>query len=320
MVEIRVSRPIILLGAPRSGTTMLFNVLSGHPDLWSLYRESDLIIERFFPIRMQPGCSDVVEGDAVSDECADEIAEAFVASVGNMGSSHIVFSNAMSSLLRTPVGRRLIQLPGISKLRLSMIFSRVGSQKNKKAITIVEKTPENCFRVKMLERVFPDARYIFITRDPRKSIASIYTGWTQSEEFRRFEMPSDFSINGYDGSAWCFGLIPGWEELNGSELIEVCARQWLSYNLRCRTDLPAEPDRCLRVSYEELVARPGEMLDKIADWSDLDRRPFDRFRESLPVVNTFTNPQDEKWRKLEEQIKTVESLIGDEASVLGYRI
>jgi Sulfotransferase family len=320
MVGTRVSQPIVLLGAPRSGTTMLFNVLSGHPDLWSLYRESDLIIEKFFPVRMEPGCSDVVESDEVSDECAAEIAQAFVTSVGNMGSGHFALSNAMSSFLRTATGRRLVQLPGVSKLRLSMIFSRMGSQKDLKTIRVVEKTPENCFRVQMLERVFPDARYIFLTRDPRKSIASIYTGWTESDEFSRFEFPRDFAIEEYRGSSWCFGLIPGWEDLNGAELIEVCARQWLSYNIRCRTDLPTDADRSLTVSYEDLVAGPGELLDRIADWSGLDRKPFERFRESLPVVNTFTNPRDDKWRKLEEQIKTVEPVFGDEASRLGYQI
>jgi len=299
---------------------MLFNVLSGHPDLWSLYRESDLIIEKFFPVHMRPGCSDVVMGSQVSDECAQQIVDAFVASVGNMGSHHIAVSSAMSSFLRTATGRRLMQLPGISNLRLSMVFSRMGRQKDKTGITIVEKTPENCFRVPMLERVFPDGRYIFITRDPRQSIASIYTGWTQSEEFRRFNFPEDFSINGYDGSSWCFGLIPGWEALNGSELIEVCARQWVSYNHTCRASLPLNSPRCLTVSYEDLVKTPGEVMDTIAEWSGLDRAPFEKFRDSLPVVNTFTRPQDEKWRRLEAQINSVEPLIRDEASTLGYEL
>src|SRR5664280_1107945 len=30
-----IARPLIVLGAPRSGTTMVFQALSTHPDLWS---------------------------------------------------------------------------------------------------------------------------------------------------------------------------------------------------------------------------------------------------------------------------------------------
>ena len=114
--------------------------------------------------------------------------------------------------------------------------------------------------------------------------------------------------------------MPGWEELSGSELIEVCARQWLSANLHCRTNLPPGSDRCLRVSYEELTTNPGGVLDRIAEWSGLDRQPFDRFRDSLPVINTMTKPQDDKWRRHEAKIKTVEPLVRDEASALGYEI
>ena len=61
-------------------------------------------------------------------------------------------------------------------------------------------------------------------------------------------------------------------------------------------------------------------MDTIAEWSGLDRAPFEKFRDSLPVVNTFTRPQDEKWRRLEAQINSVEPLIRDEASTLGYEL
>jgi Sulfotransferase family len=250
MVEARIRKPIILLGAPRSGTTMLFNVLSGHPDLWSLYRESGAVIERQFPVTMTPGCSDVVEADQVDDTAAEAIRQSFLDSVGNMGSRHFALSNAASTFLRTPLGRRVMNVPGISKLRLAPIFSRARHHAKVDTIRMVEKTPENSFRVQLIRRVFPDAMFVYITRDPRPSIASIYTGWTKSTEFRRFRFPPDFELNEYDAGWWSFGLLPGWEKLNGSTVMEVCARQWLLYNQYCRRDLElGNIARTLEVSY-----------------------------------------------------------------------
>ena len=44
-VSALICDPIIIVGAPRSGTSMLFQALSTHPDLWSLYRESQRVLE-----------------------------------------------------------------------------------------------------------------------------------------------------------------------------------------------------------------------------------------------------------------------------------
>ena len=46
----RLEQPIIVLGCNRSGTTLLFNNLSAHPDTWSLYIESQDIFYRHHPI------------------------------------------------------------------------------------------------------------------------------------------------------------------------------------------------------------------------------------------------------------------------------
>ena len=40
-----IRTPVIVLGAPRSGTTMLYHALARHPDLWSLGGESNAILE-----------------------------------------------------------------------------------------------------------------------------------------------------------------------------------------------------------------------------------------------------------------------------------
>lgn len=315
-----IRSPVVLVGAPRSGTTMLFNALSAHPDLWSLYRESDAIIEHFFPVAMESGRSDVVRSDQVDDYTAARMEQNFFDAVGKMGGSQVALSQASGNFLRTPIGRRFLSIPVLSRLRLSMVMSRVGRHRKQSPLRIVEKTPENCFRIELLERVFEEPLYIHLTREPRASIASILTGWRDSHEFRRFEFPSDFHIKGYTGRAWCFGLVPGWEDLKGSNLNEVCARQWLSYSQHARDDLAKVGSRSVRVAYEDLTRDPGPVLRRIAEWADLDHQPFERFVAGLPIVNTFSKPEPDRWRKVEREINGILPIVAEEAAALGYRL
>ena len=45
------------------------------------------------------------------------------------------------------------------------------------ALRFLEKTPKNALRVPFFARIFPDARFIFLWRDPRENIASIMQAW-----------------------------------------------------------------------------------------------------------------------------------------------
>lgn len=300
-----IDKPLILIGAPRSGTTMLFQALSAHPDLWSLYRESQVILDPHFPVAMVPGGSAFVSAESVSDATAGALEREFFDTVGNLeGAQHAI--------------ARL--LPLIMRNRLSERLRRVGRQRKRPPIRIVEKTPDNCFRIQMLLRVFPDAQYVFVVRDPRGSIASVFHGWRDESRFRRYPMPSGYSLEDYQGTDWCFGLIPEWEALNGSRLIEVCARQWVSYNEYCLRDLPKGSDRVLQVRYEELSVNPGPVLEDLARWADLDPAPLRRFKEKLPVVNTWSRPSEDKWRWAADELATVTPTILPMARQLGYEL
>jgi len=297
-----ISRPVIVLGAPRSGTTMVFQALSTHPELWSLYRESQSIIGAHFPVEMVPGESVRVTAEDVDDATAEAMRHEFFDAVGNAEASGFL-------------GRGV---PLIARAKLSGILSKVGSARKVPPIRIVEKTPDNCFRIQMLLRLFPDALFVYVVRDPRGSIASVYRGWTEESRFQRFELPKDFSIEGYNGTHWCFGLPPEWETMNGCTVMEICAHQWRLYNEYCQKDLPTDPDRVIEVRYEETVASPGPVLEKLASWAGIDPRPLERYSEKLPVVNTWSKPSSDKWKRVEQEITEVLPLVAAESERLGY--
>ncbi|HXW33872.1 MAG TPA: sulfotransferase [Acidimicrobiales bacterium] len=297
-----ISQPLIVLGAPRSGTTMVFQALSTHPTLFSLYRESQGIINEHFPIEMRSGQSVEVTAEDLDDETARTIAREFFDQVGNLEASMLL-------------GR---SVPLIARARLGKYLTRIGSFRKVPPIRIVEKTPDNCFRIQMLLKVFPDARFVYVVRDPRGSIASIHKGWTEESRFQRFALPADFAITGYTGKYWCFGLPPGWEELDGSTVMEICAHQWRLYNEFCRRDLPSDDQRVHQVRYEEISANPGSVLQSLARWAELDPVPLARYSKKLPVVNTWTKPRSDKWRRVEDQITAVLPLVAEESDRLGY--
>ena len=194
----------------------------------------------------------------------------------------------------------------------------MGSARKVPPIRMVEKTPDNCFRIPMLLRLFPDALFVYVVRDPRGSIASVYRGWTEESRFQRFDLPKDFVIKDYDGTRWCFGLPPEWESLNGCTVMEICAHQWRLYNEYCLQDLPTDSDRVLEVRYEETVASPGPVLEKLALWAGIDPRPLERYSEKLPVVNTWSKPSSDKWKRVEQEITDVLPLVAAESERLGY--
>ena len=300
-----ISRPLVILGAPRSGTTMLFQALSTHPELWSLYRESQGILNRHFPTAMVPGTSVLVTADEVDDARAAAIDQEFFDAVGNAEASLTLFG-------------RGVPVPLIARVRLSALLARLGKDQKVPPIRMVEKTPDNCFRIQMLLRVFPDAQFVHVVRDPRGSIASIHRGWTEESRFQRFPLPPGFAIEDYAGSSWCFGLPPGWEELDGSTVMEICAHQWRLYNEYCERDLPRDDSRVLQVRYEEMASDPGPVLRQVAAFADLDPQPLERYSEKLPVVNTWTKPSSDKWRRVETQIAQVLPLVAVESERLGY--
>lgn len=299
-----IARPIVVLGAWRSGTTMIFQALSAHPALWSLYRESQPVIDPLFPVRMVPGASEVVTAAQVDERTASEMRGRFFEAVGNMEAAHGIASKAV---------------PLIARDRLSRLTTKLGLRAKRAPVRIVEKTPANCLRVGMLSTVFPDAQFIFVVRDPLGSIASLHHGWTSEPRFRIHRLPPDFRLEGYSGRHWCFGLIPHWERLNGATLTEVCATQWVVANEYALADLPSDSRSVLTVRYEDVVAKPGEVLSAIAAWADLDPEPLRRFHEGLPVVNTWSRPRPDKWRRLEGELAEVESVIAPMSQRLGYR-
>jgi Sulfotransferase family len=299
-----ILRPVFLVGAPRSGTTALFQALASHPDLWTLYGEGDAVIS--VPLRRWATQSWFVPGAVVDDALASTIRRRYFDRVANVE--------------RTALGAAASRLiPLRSRDRLSRVLQRVGRRSKHPPLRVLDKTPGNSFRIQPLRRVFPDIRFIFLCRDPRGAIGSMRHAWRDERRFQGTDFPPDFGLYDYEGR-WCFGVPPGWEGLNGKSLMEMCAFQWASYNEHCLRDLPKDPVSCLRVRYEELQREPGRLFGRIAEWADIDPSPFARYDSKIPVMNTSTAPKDDKWRRYEPEMAAVRERILAVSQALGFSL
>lgn len=170
-------------------------------------------------------------------------------------------------------------------------------------VRLLEKTPKNALRIPFLHALFPDARFLFLYRDPAENISSILDGW-QSGRFIAYR-----ALPGWPYGPCSFLLTPGWARLYDRPLVEIAAHQWRVANETILADLAMlPPSAWLCIRYTDLVAAPKLTLRRIVLFADLcwDEAVERVVAQALPFSRmTFSAPQPEKWRKHAAALATV---------------
>jgi hypothetical protein len=143
-----IDRPILIVSAPRSGSTLLFEQLARAPGLFTTGSESHKRIEQigdFAPRKRDWGSNRLTADDATQANSA-ELTRSF-------------HENA-----RDRDGKRADG-----------------------PVRILEKTPKNALRVPFLAQAWPDSLFVYLHRKARPSVASMIEGWV-SGRFRTYPM------------------------------------------------------------------------------------------------------------------------------------
>ena len=190
----------------------------------------------------------------------------------------------------------------------------------------VEKTPDNALRIGYILKVFPDARFVAIHRDPCAVVNSYIDGWNDPQgRFRAYYVPERLNIPDYPYERrWCFTLIPGWRGLTNAQIPEISLRQWATYMealAEARAALPGA--RLVELHLEDLVASPGAALGSLADALDLDPLP-EWLRAAGELGRTRVNSiaHDERdWRhRNPDAMRPLLPEIARLAPLIGYRV
>ena len=260
-------RPVFIVACPRSGTSLLFETLAQAPGLWTIGGESHSVIEGVR--KLQP-------------------------SQRGWDSSRLTAEDA------DPETVRLLTEGLLTRLR-----NRDGQRPSAGAmgLRLLEKTPRNCLRVPFLTAAFPDALFVYLSRDPRETVSSMLDAW-RSGRFVTFP-----DLPGWKGPPWSLLLVPGWRDLAGKDLAEIVARQWSAATDQLLADLAAlPPNRWCTASYDRLVSEPQAEVQRLcafigADWDRTLSAP-------LPLSRTIlTSPEPGKWRHNGEALEAVMPLI-----------
>jgi hypothetical protein len=275
-IEIRsiLKAPVIIVSAPRSGSTLLFEQLMRVPGLWTIGGESHAIFHAFPHLRAE---NREFDSGALDERHAD-------ARTGELLPACFLF------LLRDHAGVRYLDRPPSARPA---------------AVRLLEKTPRNALNMRFLLQVFPDARFVYLHRNPREAVASLIEAWTVGLRTRRFSTFAD--LPGWDRRTWCFLLPPGWRSMIGKSLAEIAAFQWsVSNGIILENLARLGPERWTAVSYESLIGDPAGELKRLARFAGADAAAAPAYG-TLPLSGTtLTPPHPDKWR---QHARALESLL-----------
>ena len=235
-------KPIVIIGAPRSGTNMLRDMLD--------------------------------ELSGVGTWPCDEIN--YIWRHGNVRYPSDEFTSEMST-------------PKIQNY-INNQFDKLA--KARQLDTVIEKTCANSLRVGFVDKIIPEAKYIFIVRDGMDVVGSALQRWTAS-----LDIPYIFQKAKYVPSTdlpfyairylfhrvyrlvsrekrlalWGPAMDDIDELLKKYTLTEVCALQWKACVDKAEHDLSSiSPEKVIKVKYEDFVSDPVSEFARLAKFLDKD--------------------------------------------------
>jgi hypothetical protein len=230
-----------ILGQPRSGTTLLRNLFDAHPNV-SIPGEFPFIPYTFRKYQRKRKWSNAIIHNFVID----------ISYIKKFQNLHISKHDI----------EKIIQIERDKKsdFTFSDAFKVIALNypsafKKSNLFIIGDKNPEYSYRPKMLSSLFPNAKYVIITRDYRDVVASI----------KKIDFALPFT------SLICY--------------------HWKISQKRISRAIRKNPQLFLTMRYEEFVASPEENLNMICSFLgiEFDRNVFNTFNQADALAKEFDN-------------------------------
>ncbi|WIM06123.1 MAG: sulfotransferase [Candidatus Nitricoxidivorans perseverans] len=290
--------PVFLLGPGRSGTTLLYKILSLHPEVGFISNYD----ERF---------SNHLPTPLLSRLLAPRLQLKQWSWFNDHGNAYFKSRPWLRKLIPTPVeGERIFSRSGMTlaecdtaasatiteKLRRNLIW--LQRHQGSKALLI--KRTANNRRIPCLAAAFPEARYLFLLRDGR-SVADSLTKvrwWNDHQVW------------------WANHQTPLQLQNKSQSMLGIAARNWTE-EMRCiQFGLRGiKPENVLMVRYEELLDRPLECLHVILQFIGV--KPCAEHDAAI-AARRLANRR-ESWRDwTADQLDLVMSIQREYLKIYGY--
>jgi hypothetical protein len=204
---------------------------------------------------------------------------------------------------------------------------------------IMENTPSNVLRVPFVHEIFPDAIFLYITRNPFSCISSMELKWQKTKTFkglRRTLAVTPVTQLHYYAKDFIKQMIfkkllnkkytpiygPRYkgidEDLKGTEKLRVIARQWARGNRKAREDLARLGNgRVLSFRYEDLMQDPESVLRRIYRHCGLDCTD-----DIVGTAKEMVDPgRQQKWLRLDpKELTAIVPEVRDEMEFYRYEV
>lgn len=287
-----LKKPIIIIGAPRSGTTILHHCLALHPQIWHLPAESHHILEG----PLHPKFKDYQSNRCTTNDLLD------VKLLSSLQKEFYLKAINLNKIIPDPgfLLQSKTLLERISRKAAIYTLGYVSNSLKPKIIRFLEKTPKNTLRIPLLNFLFPDALFIWNKRQAEMNIDSLIAGWYASEgvsflKLKRYAragypIADQLELKDYSEKWWKFALVPGWQNLKGTTVADVSAWQYYQCNQIAQQDLEEIPnDRIFSLKHEDFIQQPIDIIRSILEWADLPGSSIvESFASRLPRINDAT--------------------------------
>lgn len=294
--------PLFLLGAPRSGTTLVYKLLCLHPEtVW---------ISNW--LRRFPAIPRLAGLNRIHSRFPNARDRAWFGADSNayvFGGQRRLMERLMPSPMegepifrRAGLGEAEITDPGQVPAEVveKLLKSFAGIQRYAGPGYLVNKRVANNRRIPLLAHAFPSSRFLEIVRDGRAVARSLsHVDWWA------------------DSTIWWNGAVPSRWEAEGGDPWELCARSWTEEMAVIRRGLSGvQPDRVMSISYEDFVRRPRDLLNQIQEFAGLSSN-----ESWLDSASGYAcGGSDDSWSTelSPEALATIESIQHETLRLLGY--
>ncbi len=274
-----------IVGRARSGTTLLRCLLDAHPEI-------NIPLECAFVFHMEPKYGKITEWN-------EQQLISFYHDLVKYPKFHfwsVDKEKLKADLLNCKGNNTYSDICEVVYLNFNSVFPKTDIK------LIGDKNPSYSYHIKKLMQLFPEARFIHITRDYRNNIISIINA--------RFE----------------------------TEIYSSLAYRWKYNNLQINKQKNKHPERFYTLRYENLVSQPQFFMKEICHFLDLEfvdemmnyRSKLDEMLTIYPAeliklhhksllkpINT-DNIDDWKHKLTPRKIKICDTVIGSFAEKSGY--
>jgi hypothetical protein len=279
----KVAKPVFIMGAPGSGTTLLYYALCAHKDLAyvtlnmlraGIHKHGRFVGDsRTALFRMQ--C--LFHRDQAS--CLPHEANAFW--IRYLGTYERMTENDFSPEMAAYYRKNVAAVQNLWKRP-----------------RFINKNLQHCVRVRILDRIYPDSKFIHIIRDGRAVAYSILNKKGEAN-------PTMFLLS-------LKKILSERYRPDRSELFNY-GRAWVELVKKAREASAFGPNRYYELRYEDLITRPHEEIKKMAAFCELDW--YGEFEKNIPKTSNMNtkwkqNADDDQKRDLEESTIELRQSLG----------